>query len=165
MKRIVLTLMLALGLLATASAQSGEDFATRFVALHKTEYPDMICGTVSPNMMERIMLLDTLEENEDLKGLLSQVKSIQIVRNGQTAATDSLFAKASRLARLNRNRYHPYKNDKEREIYLRKHKQTIIEMVFISKKQGMFCIVNLTGEMNRKFLDQLENANIVEKTQ
>ena len=72
MKRIVLTLMLALGLLATASAQSGQDFATRFVALHKTEYPDMICGTVSPNMMERIMLdiMFKLPSLPDVKGCL-----------------------------------------------------------------------------------------------
>lgn len=156
MKRYLIIIALLICQLSVF-AQKEEDFATRFMDIHGKEYKELTCNTVSPFMMEQIMKLDTIGANRGLRKILSQLKSIQIVGAKGEAIGDSLFYKATDLAKRNKKRYKLYTNDKERQIYLRQRNQIIVEMVFITKQHDDFSIVNLTGNMNPSFLKELTN--------
>ena len=138
-------------------AQKEQDFATKFMEMNGESYEGLTCNTVSPYMMERIMKLDTLEDNNEIRRVLSHLKSIQIVEAKGDVIGDSLFNKATRLVEQNKRRYKLYANDDERLIYLRTRNKIIVEMVFIGKFDETFSIVNLTGNMDKSFLKELAN--------
>ena len=154
MKHLLLALTLLLAHCA-AFAQREQDFATKFMEINGEEFKELTCNTVSPYMMERIMKLDTLEDNQDMRKVLSQLKSIQIVKAVGNTVGDSLFNRATELAQHNQKRYKLYATDQERQIYLRTRNKIIVEMVFIAKLDNIFNIVNLTGNMNKSFLKEL----------
>ena len=156
MKRLYLVLILVICQFS-AFAQKEEDFATRFMELNSVDYSQMSCNTVSPHMMERIMKLDTLNINKNIRNVLSQLKSIQIVQAQGLFVGDSLFNRAVDLAKKNKKRYKLYATDNNRQIYLRKRNKIIVEMVFIGKTKSVFNMVNLTGNMNDSFLKELTN--------
>ena len=153
-------LLMALAILLNtidAFAQKEQDFASKFMEINGEMQEELTWNTVSPFMMERIMKLDTLEDNNDVRNILSQLKSIQIVESKQMALSDSLFNSAKQLAEQNEKRYKIYTNDEERLIYLRKRNKIIVEMVFIAKVNHVFSLVSLTGNMNESFLKELAN--------
>lgn len=154
MKRL-LTILVFIVWQLSLFAQKEQDFATRFMDIHGKEYKELTCSTVSPYMMEQIMKLDTIDGHNGLRKVLSQLKSIQIVGAKGETIGDSLFFKATDLAKRNKKRYKLYTNDKERQIYLRQRNKIIVEMVFITKQHDDFSIVNLTGNMNQSFLEEL----------
>ena len=156
MKRLLIALTLLIHTIGI-SAQKEQDFASRFMEINGGLYEGLTCNTVSPYMMERIMKLDTLEDNTDIRKILSQLKSIQIVEAKESTLSDSLFCTAQRLARQNEKRYKIYANDAYRQIYLRTRNKIIVEMVFITKINQTFSIVNLTGNMDESFLKELAN--------
>ena len=156
MKRTLFLFIVLIGQLSVF-AQKEQDFATRFMDIHGNTYKELTCSTVSPFMMEQIMKLDTIGANRGLRKVLSQLKSIKIVGAKCENIGDSLFSKATDLAKRNQKRYKLYTNDKERQIYLRQRNKIIVEMVFITKQHDDFSIVNLTGNMNPSFLKELTN--------
>lgn len=157
MKRLLIILALVIAIPAIALAQKEQDFATKFMELNGNTYKELSRSTVSPYMMERIMKLDTLEDNDEIRKVLSQLKSIQIVEAKGKPACDSLFNKATELAQQNPRRYKLYVNDTLRKIYLRTKKDIIVEMVFIANANRAFNLVNLTGNMSESFLKELTN--------
>ena len=156
MKRLLITLILLIHAMAIF-AQKEQDFATKFMELNCEDLKELTCNTVSPFMMDRIMKLESLEDNDEMRKILSQLKSIQIVKAKGIALGDTLFNRATELAQQNKRRYQLFANDKERQIYLRKRNKIIVEMVFIANNENIFNIVNLTGNMNENFLKELTN--------
>lgn len=142
-------LLLLLLLPFAASAQKEEDFSTRFLAGH----PDtrFECTTVSPQMMERMLTLKEVEENNSVRDVLRQLKSIRVVSSEQNA--DQLFDNARQLARRNNRRYEQYSANEQHSIYIRRRKDTIVEMVLLTKRDTTFILLNLTGTMNEQFMD------------
>lgn len=153
--KYIWTLILLIASCSTAFAQKEQDFATKFMNIYGNSYKHITCDIVSPSMMQRIMQLDTLNGNSEIRNVLSQLKSIQIVNALGSPAKDSLFVKAQELAKQNEKRYKLYTNDSVRHIYLRKRNNIIVEMVFIAKKNNRFSLINLTGNMNKDFLEEL----------
>ena len=154
MKHFVITFWLLL--LSVASfAQQELDFATKFMELNKANFNELRCCTVSPYMMERIMKLDTLEGNNNIRNILAQLKSIQIVEAHNSNNCDSLFVLATNLAKENKRRYKLYANEEEKKVYLRKRNKVIVEMVLISNPDNELNIVSITGNMDDGFIKEL----------
>ena len=156
MKRILIFVTLLL-VSTSIFAQEEQDFASKFMEINGDSYKGLTCNTVSPYMMERIMKLDTLEDNSEIRNVLSHLKSIQIVEAKGHIVGDSLFYRATQLVEQNKRRYKLYANDDERLIYLRTRNKIIVEMVFIGNFDETFSIVNLTGNMDKSFLKELAN--------
>lgn len=152
-KRILLTAIIALTAIA-ASAQSGQDFSTRFMQLYSDSHP-LNCKTISPSMMEKVMRLDNVEKDKTTQQVLSQLKSIRIVSAKEDA--DQLFSKAQTLAKQNRQRYRPYASGGGSDIYTRKRGKTIVELVVIMKKGGHFSLLNFTGNMSPGFIEKVRS--------
>lgn len=155
MKQLLLTLLIFLGVGMGASAQNERDFASQYMRLYGHDDENLTCNTVSPLMMERIMNLDTVENNENIRSVMSQLKTIQVLTaNGEDEATLH-YNQAVDLARKNKKRYRLYRSNKSSSIYVRKKKNLIVEMVYVSRNHNDFRLVSLTGNMNEDFIDEI----------
>lgn len=155
MKQLLLTLLIFLGVGMGASAQNERDFASQYMRLYGHDDENLTCNTVSPLMMERIMNLDTVENNENIRSVMSQLKTIQVLTaNGEDEATLH-YNQAVDLARKNKKRYRLYRTNKSSSIYVRKKKNLIVEMVYVSRNHNDFRLVSLTGNMNEDFIDEI----------
>lgn len=155
MKQLLLTLLIFLGVGMGASAQNERDFASQYMRLYGHDDENLTCNTVSPLMMERIMNLDTVENNENIRSVMSQLKTIQVLTaNGEDEATLH-YNQAVDLARKNKKRYRLYRSNKSSSIYVRKKKNLIVEMVYVSHHHNDFRLVSLTGNMNEDFINEI----------
>ena len=156
MKRLLCALLLAcIGL--TAAAQREQDFASRYMSLYG-EGTELQCATVSPLMMERILQLPESHEGGHVREVLSQLKSIRVVSSKTAGEGEALYDKAVELAKDNPRRYKPYAETDAQSIYLRKRGGVIVELVLLTfNDEGVFNIVNLTGNMSDAFLRELLN--------
>lgn len=155
MKQFLLTLLLMVGVGLNATAQNERDFASQYMRLYGHDDKKLTCNTVSPLMMERIMDLDTVENNESIRSVMSQLKSIQVLSaNGEDEARLH-YGQALELAQKNKKRYQLYRSNNSSAIYVRKKKNLIVEMVYVSRKHNDFCLVSLTGNMNKDFIDEI----------
>lgn len=157
MKRLLCLCLLLMGLTATAATDKGEeDFASRFLTLHATAH-ELDCKTISPQMMERIMQLETGDTDDATRRVLAQIKSIRIVTGGGSPAEGlALFQKAGKLAALNRRRYTVDKRADDVDIYTRRHGKKLVELVVVRlKEEGMFYLLDITGNMSDDFGEQV----------
>lgn len=153
MKR-TLSLLLVMLLSLSAWAQNEQDFASRFMALY-AKGTTLTCTTVSPLMMERMLHLPSVEDNEQTKDVLQQLKSIRLVSNTEASETTHLYEKATSLALRNKARYRLQGEDNGKKLYVRRRGKVVVEMVLITKQNEHLSLVNLTGNMSDKFMDQL----------
>lgn len=137
-----------------AQAQREQDFALRFMTLY-AEGTSLQCTTVSPLMLERMMQLPDVEENEQTRQVLSQLKSIRMVHNTTEAETNQLYNKAQQLAKRNTARYKLYAQRQSKCLYVRRRGRYIVEMVLFMKHNRHLQLINLTGNMTDSFLKQL----------
>lgn len=152
---LLLAMVLLLGMTQVAHAQNQRDFASQFMRLYAGEDASLKCQTVSPLMMERIMDLDAVENNETIKAVMGQLKSIQILTSAGAENSEDNYQKAVTLAEANNKRYQLYKAREHGAIYLRRKKNVIVELVFVSKSTDTFRMVNLTGNMTEDFINTL----------
>ena len=150
----LLTLLLSAILGLTAMAQKEQDFASRFMALHPKEAA-LECTTVSPVMMERMLQLPKVEDDASLRQVLAQLKSIRMVTCHEAAHAEKLFDDALKLARKNPKRYKLHAEEEHKKLYVRRRGKLIVEMVLFMVAESHFSLINLTGNMNEKFLEQL----------
>lgn len=155
MKRLLIALLLAFTLFG-ATAQKSDDFASRFLALYGKTYA-LTQKTISPKMMERIMRLESVEENAETLRLIKQLKSIRIVSGGESATECILLQeKANQLATRNSRRYKLYSENDNAVIYVRRKARTIVELLVINKGEGKrFNLINLTGMMSDSFIAEV----------
>ncbi len=153
MKR-TLSLLLVMLLSLTAWAQKEQDFASRYMALY-AKGTTLTCTTVSPLMMERMLRLPSVEDNEQMKDVLKQVKSIRLVTHTDAAETAHLYEEAINLAQCNKARYRLQSEENEKKLYVRRRGKVVVEMVLITKQNDHLSLVNLTGNMSDKFMEQL----------
>lgn len=98
MKHWVLTLLLAAASLSL-SAQGEEDFASRYMKLY-AEGTSLTCSTVSPQMMARVMNVAEADNDPHLRQVLSQMKSLRVVRSGKPEESGPLYEKPSRCSTI-----------------------------------------------------------------
>ena len=157
MKHWVLTLLLAAASLSL-SAQGEEDFASRYMKLY-AEGTSLTCSTVSPQMMARVMNVAEADNDPHLRQVLSQMKSLRVVRSGKPEESGPLYEKALSLLHHNALRYQPY-GDSDTEdgegLWVRRKGEVILEIVLLSHSaaEGM-SIVDLTGNMDDTFIVEL----------
>lgn len=157
MKHWVLTLLLAAASLSL-SAQGEEDFASRYMKLY-AEGTSLTCSTVSPQMMARVMNVAEADNDPHLRQVLSQMKSLRVVRSGKSEESGPLYEKALSLLHHNAQRYQPY-GDSDTEdgegLWVRRKGEVILEIVLLSHSaaEGM-SIVDLTGNMDDTFIVEL----------
>lgn len=138
----------------TAWAQKEQDFAARFMSLYG-KGTTLTCTTVSPLMMERMLRLPSVEDNEQMREVLKQVKSIRLVSNTNTDESSALYEKALKLAKRNKARYRLQAEEDDKKLFARRRGTVVVEMVLLMKQNGHLSLVNLTGNMSEKFMEQL----------
>jgi len=127
---------------------------------------DYQCITISPAMMEKVIdLMSEKNKNEEdsntdnnrqiIKKILSHIKSLRIFSAQHNS--DTYHEYVITLLNKNKNKYKPYTTaDKENTcIWLRKNKDTVIEIIQINKKEDDLKVVNFTGEMTNDFVNEL----------
>ena len=152
--RLVIIVMLLVAVVTDAKGQQQQDFASRFMALHPKEAA-LECTTVSPVMMERMLQLPNVEDDASLRQVLAQLKSIRMVTCNEAAHAEKLFDDALKLARKNPKRYKLHAEEEHKKLYVRRRGKLIVEMVLFMVAESHFSLINLTGNMNEKFLEQL----------
>lgn len=153
MKKFFLTLLAVL-LPLLAMAQKEQDFSSRFMTLYGSNY-EISSTTVSPLMMERMMQLPKVEENEQMRQVLSQLKSIRLLASEKSSDAPHLFANAKELAKSNPSRYKLYAEETGKCLYTRRRGKTIVEVVLFMEQDASFSLINLTGNMDEQFLDKV----------
>ena len=153
MKHLICILMAALMAMA-ARGQKEQDFASRYMALY-AKGSSLECTTVSPLMMDKLLKLPSVEEYSTTQKVLAQIKSIRMITNANPAETALLYDNALKLARQNPKRYRLQAEEEEKKIYVRHRGRLIVEIVLLMKNDTRLNLINLTGNMNEDFLQQL----------
>lgn len=155
MKRLLLILSLVFTTLSLA-AQNQQDFAGQFMRLYgKTT--SLECSTVSPTMMGKMMKEVPADKQNHVRQVLTRVKSIRVVSNSKSSETSDLTDKAIDLVTQNSQRYQAYgATTTKRGVWMRKKGNAIVEIVVVNgTSPSRLHIVNLTGNMDDDFLDEL----------
>lgn len=147
------------------SSARGQDFASKFME-QCTKDGQVECQTVSPKMMEKVMEIITQTEEKDKTEIpeyvLSKLKSARIITAEKGG--EELFQKAERLMEKNRNRFSPladYTSGENNMIFVRRHDETVQELVMLNlNAEKTFTIVNLTGDMDSKFMRMLSSGEL-----
>ncbi len=120
------------------------------------------CVTVSPAMVEKVLKM-MQEKNEDendeqIQKILPNIKSMRIFST--TKHANKYYAEATKLLSRKAKSYKPFKADEKKDkkpcVWIRKNGNNVIEMVVLDKKdEEKFHIINITGNMNKAFVDEL----------
>lgn len=154
--KLKVTLALVLGFVMSLAAwsQNEQDFASHFMAQHAA-HTTLQCTTVSPLMLEKVMQLPNVENDSETQRMLSQLKSIRLVRNARTSETQHLQSEALSMMKRNSARYKLYGEQQGRWLYVRYRNNLIVEMVLVMQREHLLHIINLTGNMTKSFLNHL----------
>ena len=135
------------------------DLAEEQEASPKEEYG---CITVSPAMMEKVLNMiqekDAKENDEQIKRILPHVKSMRIFT--ATKHIGKYYTEATTLLDKKAKSYKPFKADEKKSkkpcVWIRRNGNKVIEMVVMEKKEDeALHIINITGDMNKAFVDEL----------
>lgn len=135
-------------------AQREQDFASRYMSLY-AQGTSLSCTTVSPLMMERLLRLPSVEENEQAKQVLQQLKSIRVVSHTEVSEAQHLYHLATKLAENNSARYKLRAEEDDKLLYSRRRGKLIVEIILMMKQHDHFTLVDLTGNMNESFMEQI----------
>lgn len=159
MSRVISLIAALLLCMATATAQRGQDFASRFMkqcdgdtAVH--------CVTVSPKMMEQLTKKADANHNEHIADAIEKLKSARIV----TASVhgEGYYQVAENLLKRNPQRFHHDKSYRTEHAYgtfytrkLRSGETVELIMLHADTKNRRLVIVNLTGDIDEEFISNL----------
>ncbi len=154
MKRV----LLIAGWLLLSVAVVAQDFASRFMDEHKGD-KNLTCISVSPKMMEEMLKADT-EKDESMLAIISNLKSMQLLSSSINGA--DYYKKAVGILNRNSHRFEPFlvfDDEKENgKIMVRRKKGEIIELVMLVNEGPQFLVINFTGNMSDKFIDELAHS-------
>lgn len=147
------------GLLVWTINIQGQDFASRF--MHEISKDTSIsCETISPKMLETLMKIHN-ENKDENTSLISKLKSVRIIHVPKRSK--AYFKNAETLLDRNKNRFTEVtevRNAENKKIFLRKKDELILELVLLNMDtiQNKLTIINLTGEMDQEFIDELSES-------
>ncbi len=156
-KAILLLVMTAVTLAATA--QTAQDFASRFMEKCADDTA-VHCITVSPRMMEQLAKQPERDRSEHLAQAIQKLKSARIV----TASTrcESYYQKAVDILKRNTRRFgfqDSYRTSHAHgAFYTRKTKAgDTVELILLhaDTRKNSLVVVNLTGDLDKQFVDCL----------
>jgi len=154
MKRLILINTLSL----LAMFVSAQDFASRFLAAHKSD-TNLSCVTISPKMMEEILKNDE-QKDEDVLQIIANLKSMQMLSSkvkGKYYYDDAL-----KVMHKNSNRFEPFLSFSDKsencQIMIRKKNDAIIELVMLIHENTHFTVINFTGTMSSEFISKLAGS-------
>lgn len=158
MRRLV-CIMTVMAVAATALAQSAQDFASRFMQMCD-EDTAVVCVTVSPKMMEQLGRQNDAEISEDMAQAIHKLKSARIVT--ATSNSDIYYDRAEKLLVKNSRRFRRSKSYNTQSVhgtfYTRQTKNgNTVELILLHNdtRKGTMVIVNLTGDIDKEFIDSL----------
>lgn len=159
MKRLLVLILVVLTTSFSLMAQREQDFVDRYHSLYGEKY-ELSCRTISPQMMERILQLDDVENDRTATDLLSQIKSVRLITHqAEAEETRDLYDKAVTLATNNARRYKLHSHNDTHSVYTRSHRKQLVEVVVITNKNDRsFTILSLTGNLSKDFLTKLAKA-------
>jgi hypothetical protein len=154
MRRI---LFIACALLLSLSSVTAQDFVSKFMMENKNDTL-LHCTSIGPKMMEAILKMDAQnEEQQQLKEMISQLKSVRIVNSKSQGK--AYLEKAEQLIRRHAQRFTPYlAYDDERQNYqilTRKKGETIVELFLMDQQGEQFLLIDFVGQMDEEFIEQL----------
>lgn len=162
-----LSFIFSLLLSLSVNAQQAKDFVELLMNDLKEQYQEAEneeygCVTVSPFMMEKmleIMQTNNSQDNDLIERLISHVKSMRIF--SATKNIDRYHAEAQQLLEKNEKQYKAFQADAQKKdtqpcVWIRKSGQKVVEMIVLNLTEGQnFIIINLTGNMDKAFIDEL----------
>lgn len=147
-------------------AVSAQDFASRFMAEHKSDL-NLTCISISPRMMEEVLKVNVEEDGNKILDIISNLKSMQMVSAEKDGT--KYFKKALDILNKNSNRFEPFLsfNDslQDCKIMVRKKNGVILELVMLMNQSGKFFVINFTGNMSDDFIDQVANSMSIKHAQ
>lgn len=143
-----------------AIVATAQDFASRFL----NEYQEdslLVCTSISPKMMEKIMEADIKDEDQkEIKKVISKLHSMMMLETATHGK--EYFDKAEEMLEKNANRFSPHLSYDEEEdnfrIMKRERFGKIVELVMLRHQKDSFIVINFTGNMNRTFIDRLTES-------
>lgn len=162
MRKLVTLLLVCLAMPLCMSAQTAQDFASRFME-DNLDDKNLECVTIGPKMLREIMKLAKEYDKQDVMSFLSKIKSVRII-NGDSLAGE-YRKKALALLENSGKRYARYEKDGSDEdygdcVWVRKRDDKIVELVYVGlAKEKDFMVLDVTGELDGGFVDSIVDNN------
>ncbi len=149
-----------IGLMAVATWASAQDFATRYMSENRCDTV-LKCISISPKMINTVLNTDAEnEEQAQIRDILSNLKSMQIVTSAQHG--EAYYQKAEQMAQKNTNRFEQYlafdNENEEGKILLHRKDDTIVELVMYLHRKNFFQVIDFTGDMDDEFINKLSRT-------
>lgn len=160
--RKAVCLLLGAVISAAVSAQSVQDFASKFVEQCDVDTA-VQCVTVSPKMMEQLTKEADAKSNESMAHAIQKLKSARIVTTSTRG--EQYYRQAEELLKKNPQRFTHNKDYRSGRghgtFYTRKTKSgDTVELVMLhaDSEAGTLIIVNLTGDIDDEFVNSLSRT-------
>ena len=147
-------------LVAVAALANAQDFATRYMGENRCDTV-LKCISIGPKMISVVLNAGAQnEEQEQIKAILSNLKSMQIVTSTQNG--EAYYEKAEQMAQKNTNRFEQYlafdNENEEGKILLHRRDDSIVELVMYLHRKEFFQVIDFTGDMDDEFIDRLSKT-------
>lgn len=161
MRRLVTLLLVCLTMPLCMSAQTAQDFASRFMDDNAGD-KNLECVTVGPKMLREITkMAKENDDSQDMMSFFSNINSVRIINSGSSA--EEYRKEALELLESSGKRYTKYgKGDSSEDygdcLWVRRRSDKIVELVYVSMaKEKEFMVLDITGQLDEDFVDSLLN--------
>ena len=161
MRRLVTLLLVCLTMPLCMSAQTAQDFASRFME-DNLDDKNLECVTVGPKMLREITkMAKENDDSQDMMSFFSNINSVRIINSGSSA--EEYRKEALELLESSGKRYTKYGKDDSSEdygdcVWVRRRSDKIVELVYVSMaKEKEFMVLDITGQLGEDFVDSLLN--------
>lgn len=161
MRRLVTLLLVCLAMPLCMSAQTAQDFASRFME-DNADDKNLECVTVGPKMLREITkMAKENDDSQDMMSFFSNINSVRIINSGSSA--EEYRKEALELLESSGKRYTKYGKDYSSEdygdcVWVRRRSDKIVELVYVSMaKEKEFMVLDITGQLDEDFVDSLLN--------
>lgn len=161
MRRLVTLLLVCLAMPLCMSAQTAQDFASRFMDDNAGD-KNLECVTVGPKMLREITkMAKENDDSQDMMSFFSNINSVRIINSGSSA--EEYRKEALELLESSGKRYTKYGKDDSSEdygdcVWVRRRSDKIVELVYVSMaKEKEFMVLDITGQLDEDFVDSLLN--------
>lgn len=165
-RKLTLWLLLTVLLPLSLSAEKAQDFVSRLLGNLEGQYSaadneDYACITVSPSMMDKMLkMLQSSERKDDeqIQRILPHIKSMRIF--SATKHEERYNQAARKLLKDYPKSYKPFRVDTSKTatpcVWIRKSGSKVVEMIVVNAKDDNgLQIINITGDMNKEFVNEL----------
>ena len=170
MRKTKLTLIILLALMTSigSAAKGVKDFVSVFMenlqqSCDSIEVKDFNCVTVSPSMISQLRQIMSAEDESDgdveqIPDLLTHGRSMRIF--SAVRKSEKYYTEAVKLLESDKKHYKPFAGEgaqrKSTPVWVRKNGSKVVEMIVFNRtNDDQLHIVNVTGDMNKDFINLL----------